>query len=801
MGRSIALALCLAIGFFLAWIGERTPPPAPANAPAADFSAMRAMADVEAIASKPHPMGGQANAAARDHLLARMTALGLAPRLQQAEVLRHQTDGKRTWAAGGRVENIVGVLPGRDRAAPALALMAHYDSVPGSPGAADDAAGTAAALEIVRALKAQGTPARDVIVLLTDGEESGLLGAQAFFDQHPLARRIGFLINMESRGGAGRAQMFQTGGDNAGAIGLLQRGSVSPAATSLTVFLYEQMPNDTDFSVSKAAGVPGLNYAFIGAQYDYHAPTSTPANLDKGSLQHIGQEVLAATRQAAFAPTLPANGPNLVYANVYGGKIIAYAPAAGWLLLAAIAVLIAVGAWRARRTGVLALVDVAKGAGAALYLVTLAVVALRLARRATGAGFGFLEQHYLLAQAGRWEIALALLSVGALAFAAAASGRGRTRLAAAVLVLALGAACSAFGHLDTIALAVGGVGAALALVGFGRPAGAAGAWAGVLAVGFLAASGLQAAAPTTAMLVAWPLALAALAAALTAFASRRSLPVLVLLTAAGGAGLGWVLAFGHGVYLGLDLPELLAAIAWIAALLIWPLAHAGEDETGARTAALAIMVLGAVTVAIVRFDPPWTARHPQPTHIAYYLDPQAGRTLRISDAPALPAWTRQALSVDGGTVEKIKLPALRRGEVWAAPASGVAAPPVEASFGQTAEGARQLVLTPPPGTRALMLHLKSDAALTDVTVNGKPAAMLGGPGASARISWEGFGDGSTGLVVRFRAAGPGALQADYAAVLPQPPAGARPLPQPPPELAGFGESGAALIGGARKFVW
>ena len=28
MGRSIALALCLAIGFFLAWIGERTPPPA-----------------------------------------------------------------------------------------------------------------------------------------------------------------------------------------------------------------------------------------------------------------------------------------------------------------------------------------------------------------------------------------------------------------------------------------------------------------------------------------------------------------------------------------------------------------------------------------------------------------------------------------------------------------------------------------------------------------------------------------------------------------------------------------------------
>nr|QQZ51290.1 hypothetical protein JKL49_09545 [Phenylobacterium glaciei] len=34
---------------------------------------------------------------------------------------------------GGVVENLIGVLPGKDRKAPALALMAHYDSVPGSP--------------------------------------------------------------------------------------------------------------------------------------------------------------------------------------------------------------------------------------------------------------------------------------------------------------------------------------------------------------------------------------------------------------------------------------------------------------------------------------------------------------------------------------------------------------------------------------------------------------------------------------------------------------------------------------------
>ncbi|WP_374653572.1 M20/M25/M40 family metallo-hydrolase [Phenylobacterium sp.] len=796
MGRSIALILCLAAGFFLAWAGERTPEPSPGNAPAAAFSASRAMADVEAIASVPHPMGSAANAAARDHLVARMTALDLSPQVQRAEVLRHEPQGKISWAAGGTVENIVGVLPGADRAAPAVALMAHYDSVPGSPGAADDAAGTAAALEIVRALKAQGTPARDVIVLLTDGEESGLLGAQAFFDQHPLAKRIGFMINMEARGGAGRAQMFQTGSANAGTIGLLQRGSVSPAATTLTVFLYEQMPNDTDFSVSKAADVAGLNYAFIAGQYDYHAPTSTPANLDKGSLQHMGQEALAATREAAFAKALPANGPNLVYANVYGDKILAYPPAAGWLLLAAIAVLIAVGAWRARQAKALALVDIAKGVGAALYAIALAVVSLKLARLATGAGFGFLEQHYLLAQAGRWETAVALLGAGALVLAAAAAGRGRMRLAGAVLVLALGAASSAFGHTDMIALAVGGFGAALALVSFGRPAGVAGAWAGVLATGFLAACGLQAAAPTTAMLVAWPLALAALAAALTAFASRRKLPSLIVLGAIAAAGLGWLLAFGHGIYLGLDQPELLAVIVWIAALLLWPLAQPAEDQKGARTAALAILLLGAAAVTAIRIDPPWTARYPQPTHVAYYLEPT--RTLRISDAPALPDWTRQVLAADGGKIEKVSLPALRRKEVWAASAAMTAAPAFTAAFAPTADGAHELVLTPPPGTRTLMLRLTSDAALTDLTINGRPAKMLGEPGSSARIAWEAP---APGLTLRFRSRAPGSIQADYAAVLSELPAGLKPLPHPPSGLAGFGNSGAALVGGARKFAW
>jgi Zn-dependent M28 family amino/carboxypeptidase len=171
--------------------------------------------------------------------------------------------------------------------------MAHYDSVPGSPGAADDAAGVASILETVRAIKARGVPARDVIVLITDGEEAGLLGAQAFFQRDPMARRIGFLFNTEARGGGGRVQMFQTGGASGGAIAILKRNGLHPQASSLTGYIYERMPNDTDFTVSRKAGVDGLNYAFIGRQFDYHAASSTPDNLDKGTLQDMGQQVLA----------------------------------------------------------------------------------------------------------------------------------------------------------------------------------------------------------------------------------------------------------------------------------------------------------------------------------------------------------------------------------------------------------------------------------------------------------------------------------------------------------------------------
>ncbi len=82
-------------------------------------------------------------------------------------------------------------------------MMAHYDSVGAGPGAGDDGSGTAALLEVARALAREPDARHGLAWLFTDGEEVGLLGAQAFVEQHPLFPRVGVVVNVEARGSGG----------------------------------------------------------------------------------------------------------------------------------------------------------------------------------------------------------------------------------------------------------------------------------------------------------------------------------------------------------------------------------------------------------------------------------------------------------------------------------------------------------------------------------------------------------------------------------------------------------------------
>jgi len=62
----------------------------PASAPATEFSAERAIAEVREIAQAPHPVGSAEHARVRDYLLARLGALGLEPSIQKTESVLEQ---------------------------------------------------------------------------------------------------------------------------------------------------------------------------------------------------------------------------------------------------------------------------------------------------------------------------------------------------------------------------------------------------------------------------------------------------------------------------------------------------------------------------------------------------------------------------------------------------------------------------------------------------------------------------------------------------------------------------------------
>jgi hypothetical protein len=794
MGRLLALIGALVAAALIAWWGERTPPPQPAGAPVSAFSAERALVDIRGFASVPHPVGSDADRQARDFVVRRMVELGLSPQVRPgAGVYRPRYADN--IISGGYVQDVVGVLPGRDRAAPALALMAHYDSVPASSGASDDAAGVATALEVVRAIKAKGTPARDVVVLITDGEEAGLLGADAFFRADPLARHVGFVVNMEARGSGGRVQMFQTAAMNAGAIRLMQGSAPRTQASSLSGFIYENMPNDTDFTVSKRAGTPGLNYAFAGRQFDYHSPSSTPATQDPGTLQDMGDQVLPTTMALAFAPALPAAGESLVYANTPGGFLLAYPPLVGWLLLTGAAFLAAWGVVRARRLEPFAWLDLARGAAAALFGLATGAATLHLARKLTGAAMGYLEQRFLLAQVGRWETALMLLAVGVMLLATAHAARGK-RWLIALLPLAAGLASFALDPGDKVGLIEGVVGGALAVAAYGRPASRPGAWTGVLVLGLVIGCSAQAVAPAAAVVFAWPLALAALASALTAGGARKDVVALGLLALAAALGMAFAATLAHAAYISLDLVELLCLPMLMAAIVVWPLAQTEEGAPPARLLGPALILVGLAVTLAVRFNHPYDARHPDVTDVAYRLDQDARKGWRVSFTPQRNAWTTAVLTADGGKIGKTTS-GRRDQKVDAAPAPYIDAPAPQLTFAKDA-GDVVLHVAPQADARVIDLKLSSNTAATVVGVGGVPVKTPIKPGGNALVRWSAA---QPGFDVVIHPGGPGKLTAYYSATIEHWPAPAKPLPPRPKDVMPFDTSDSTVLEGSRSFSW
>jgi hypothetical protein len=334
-----AVALLALVVSCIAWL--QPPEVVPAMAPPEMFSAERARAHLVEIAREPRPTGTPANRRAREHLLATLAALGVPGEVQSASVLSTR------WGVpydAAHVENVVARLPGTDNTR-AIALVAHYDSVPGSPGAGDDGAAVAALLEALRALRSGGPLRNDVLFLFTDGEEGGTLGAKAFVDEHRWRGDLGLALNFDARGAGGVVAMFETGPENGWLIRELAGSAPRPVASSLFYEVARRMGHSTDFAELKRAGIPGMNFAFGDRAAHYHAPTDTVENLDLRSVQHQGSYALSLARRFGAMNLREAGRErregsfDVVYFNAFGAQLVSY-PVSWALSIAALVVLL-----------------------------------------------------------------------------------------------------------------------------------------------------------------------------------------------------------------------------------------------------------------------------------------------------------------------------------------------------------------------------------------------------------------------------------------------------------------------------
>lgn len=286
-------ALLAAVGV-LSVLSVQPPAARSASVPTTEFSADRALTALGGIASVPHPTGSPEQSGVRDHLAARLRASGLVPQELTRPVAR-TAPGRFTSA--GTVTDVYATIAGTQPTGRVL-IVAHYDSVPTGPGASDDGVNVAAILEIARILRAGPQPRNDVGVLFTEGEEQGLLGAQAFVDSGvggDPARIV--VLNLEARGRSGPAVMFQTAG-----AGLVPAVRASGAVTtSLADAIYRALPNDTDLTAFAAGGMRGLNFAFLDGASVYHTEQDDIAHVSPGSVQDMGDGVLGAARHLAGA--------------------------------------------------------------------------------------------------------------------------------------------------------------------------------------------------------------------------------------------------------------------------------------------------------------------------------------------------------------------------------------------------------------------------------------------------------------------------------------------------------------------
>lgn len=172
--------------------------------------------------------------------------------------------------------NVIGEIPGTDKADEIVLIGAHLDSWHGATGATDNASGVAAMMEVLRIFKAAGLqPRRTVRIGLWGNEENGLRGSTAYADAHlgtnespsPEHAKTAGYFNLDNGTGPIRGVWMQ---GNAG-VGPIFEAWAKPLADLQVDLLSPRSVTNTDHVPFDRLGIPA--FQFVQERYEYTSRT------------------------------------------------------------------------------------------------------------------------------------------------------------------------------------------------------------------------------------------------------------------------------------------------------------------------------------------------------------------------------------------------------------------------------------------------------------------------------------------------------------------------------------------------
>jgi hypothetical protein len=195
--------------------------------------------------------------------------------LQRKMPVTIEMDVKNTFYDDVNSFNVVGEIPGTDKADELVMVGGHFDSWHGGTGATDNAAGSAVMMEAMRILKVSGLKLRRTVRIgLWGGEEQGLIGSREYVTAHfadradmklkPAHATFSSYFNVDNGTGAIRGIYLQGNEAAAPVFEAWMRPFNNIGMTTITI----RDTGGTDHQSFDRVGLPGFQFIQDGVEYN-----------------------------------------------------------------------------------------------------------------------------------------------------------------------------------------------------------------------------------------------------------------------------------------------------------------------------------------------------------------------------------------------------------------------------------------------------------------------------------------------------------------------------------------------------